>query len=154
MRSFSLGWILLTACSGPRPAPTQPPEPELVATAPPEPAPEPAPGAQPVPATAPGEAPEPRPAPAPEPSPEPPPTELPEGAACLTAEECASGVCEGEGCDEASPGICAPAQRACTRDRRPYCGCDDQTFYTSGSCPGQRYAHTGSCPGDEPELPR
>ncbi|MEZ4366156.1 MAG: hypothetical protein R2939_07690 [Kofleriaceae bacterium] len=68
-----------------------------------------------------------------------------DGAACLAAADCASGVCEGLGCDASAPGVCAPAQRACTRDLRAYCGCDGQTFRTSGSCPGRRYARAGAC---------
>ncbi len=69
-----------------------------------------------------------------------------DGDACLTAGDCASGVCEGPGCDDGAPGVCVPAARACTKDLRPYCGCDGQTFRTSGSCPGRRYATTGQCP--------
>lgn len=68
-----------------------------------------------------------------------------EGASCTTAGDCASGVCEGEGCGDGQ-GVCAPAQRGCTKDLRPYCGCDGVTFRASGTCPGQRYAHTGECP--------
>ena len=68
-----------------------------------------------------------------------------DGAACLTADECSSGICEGEGCTDDAPGTCAPEMRACTRDRRPYCGCDGETFFSSGSCPGQRYAKAGPC---------
>jgi len=68
-----------------------------------------------------------------------------DGAACLAASDCASGVCEGEGCTDDKPGVCAPATRSCTRDRRPYCGCDGETFFTSGSCPGQRFAARGMC---------
>lgn len=70
-----------------------------------------------------------------------------DGAACRAAEDCASGVCEGQGCGDAAPGVCAPAQRGCTRDLRAYCGCDGQTFQASGSCPGRRYAAPGACPG-------
>lgn len=69
-----------------------------------------------------------------------------DGAACLAASECASGVCEGQGCDAATPGTCAPRSRACTRDLRAYCGCDGKTFHTSGSCPGQRFSSKGECP--------
>ena len=93
-----------------------------------------------------------QPAPAEQPD-EPPATEPPAGEpvqpgalaageACKAGAECASGVCEGEGCEV---GVCAPAQRACTRDLRPYCGCDGQTFRTSGSCPGRLFAHRGEC---------
>ncbi|MBK9031737.1 MAG: hypothetical protein IPL61_10500 [Myxococcales bacterium] len=67
------------------------------------------------------------------------------GAACLVGAECASGVCEGQGCGADTPGTCAPAQRACTKDLRTYCGCDGATFRGSGSCPGQRYAAKGAC---------
>ncbi|MBP8811985.1 MAG: hypothetical protein KBG48_31465 [Kofleriaceae bacterium] len=70
----------------------------------------------------------------------------PDGAACLAATECASGVCEGQGCGPEAPGVCAPAQRGCTRDLRAYCGCDGQTFRASGSCPGQRFAAAEACP--------
>jgi hypothetical protein len=70
-----------------------------------------------------------------------------DGEPCLEHAECASGVCEGQGCGVDEPGVCAPAQRACTRDLRPYCGCDGQTFRTSGSCPGQRYEFRGECVG-------
>lgn len=69
----------------------------------------------------------------------------PAGAACLASTDCTSGVCEGEGCDEASPGVCASGDRMCTADVRPYCGCDEQTFQSSGSCPGARYAYEGEC---------
>jgi len=68
-----------------------------------------------------------------------------DGASCLAGAECASGVCEGQGCGNDTPGTCMPAARRCTRDLRPYCGCDGKTFRTSGSCPGQRYAAKGEC---------
>ncbi len=71
----------------------------------------------------------------------------PDGATCLTGGECASKVCEGQGCEATVPGTCAPAARACTRDLRAYCSCDGKTFRASGSCPGQRYASKGECPG-------
>ena len=67
-----------------------------------------------------------------------------DGESCDTDDQCGSGVCEGEGCGEGE-GVCAAANRMCTRDRRPYCGCDGVTFYSSGSCPGQRYANKGAC---------
>jgi hypothetical protein len=67
------------------------------------------------------------------------------GERCLVASECASGVCEGEGCGDDTPGVCAPEQRACTRDLKPYCGCDGETFRTSGSCPGKRFERRGFC---------
>jgi hypothetical protein len=66
------------------------------------------------------------------------------GAACTGPGDCASGICEGQGCGTAT-GVCAPAQRACTYDIRPYCGCDGVTFSASGSCPGTRYQHRGAC---------
>lgn len=69
-----------------------------------------------------------------------------DGEPCLTAAECGSGICEGEGCGPDTPGTCAPRNRACTRDLRAYCGCDGVTFRTSGSCPGRRFAARGECP--------
>ena len=90
---------------------------------------------------------------------EPPPADLPtdtpvgeapDGAACKSGGECQSGICEGEGCGEDQPGTCAPVGRACTRDLRPYCGCDGQTFRTSGACPGRRFEARGPCAGDLP----
>ncbi len=71
-----------------------------------------------------------------------------DGASCLSGADCASGICEGLGCDEETPGVCMPQMRPCTRDLRPYCGCDGETFRTSGSCPGKRYASKDACPGD------
>lgn len=67
------------------------------------------------------------------------------GASCLAGPECASGVCEGEGCTADRPGTCAPAQRACTRDLRQYCGCDGKTFGASGTCPGRRFSARAPC---------
>lgn len=69
-----------------------------------------------------------------------------DGAACLAATDCTSGVCEGQGCGTSTPGVCAPKSRRCTRDRRAYCGCDGKTFFGSGTCPGQRYATRNMCP--------
>jgi hypothetical protein len=66
------------------------------------------------------------------------------GAACDSAADCATGVCEGEGCAPGR-GRCAAKNRSCTRDRRAYCGCDGNTFYSSGSCPGRRFASRGVC---------
>ena len=68
-----------------------------------------------------------------------------DGQPCLDAQECISGICEGEGCGAAKPGRCVPRDRACTKDLRPYCGCDGQTFRTSGSCPGRRFASRTEC---------
>ena len=70
----------------------------------------------------------------------------PEGSACLTGTDCQSGVCEGQGCGDDTPGTCAPARRGCTKDLRSYCGCDGKTFRSSGSCPGRRYSTKGECP--------
>ena len=82
------------------------------------------------------------------------PGTAPEGARCLRSEQCASGVCEGEGCGPEG-GTCAPAKRACTKDLRPYCGCDGKTFRTSGTCPGRRFDHRGECTtGGVPPVPR
>lgn len=78
----------------------------------------------------------------------PPPVSLGAGAACWEGAQCESGVCEGPGCLEDSPGVCAPAQRPCTRDLRPYCGCDGVTFFTSSTCPRQRFEMKGACPGE------
>src|SRR5262245_43060201 len=44
----------------------------------------------------------------------------PDGGSCAAHEECASGICEGQGCDAKQPGVCAPQQRGCTRDLRKY----------------------------------
>lgn len=81
----------------------------------------------------------------------PPPEEPPQepasgapGASCDSAADCESGICEGEGCGPGQ-GVCASRERACTRDLRPYCGCDGVTFQSSGSCPGKRFAHRGEC---------
>lgn len=63
----------------------------------------------------------------------------PDGADCLTASDCQSGICEGPGCGDDNPGKCAEKSRPCTKDLRTYCGCDGKIFKTSGSCPGRRY---------------
>jgi hypothetical protein len=93
-------------------------------------------------------APPPPPAPAP-PAPAPaPPSDHPvqgDGATCHSGAECASGICEGQGCDDEHLGTCASAQRACTRDARPYCGCDGKTFTASGTCPARRFSQRGAC---------
>ena len=73
---------------------------------------------------------------------------LADGASCLSGDECSSGTCEGEGCGDDTPGVCMSNDRPCTRDLRPYCGCDGETFRTSGSCPGKRYSARDFCPGD------
>lgn len=76
-------------------------------------------------------------------------SQLPDGSACSDHDDCESGVCEGQGCDPGE-GVCAPRERACTDDIAYYCGCDGQTFSSSGSCPGNRYEHTGACDGKRP----
>ena len=78
-----------------------------------------------------------------------------DGASCDKAEECTSGICEGEGCG-AGQGKCAPKDRPCTRDLRPYCGCDGKTFQSSGSCPGARFSKKAACDGDKvaPAAPK
>lgn len=75
----------------------------------------------------------------------------PDGAPCLTSSACASGVCEGVGCREDTPGTCMSRERLCTMDLRLWCDCDGATFQASGSCPGRRVAHKGAC--DAPETP-
>lgn len=71
----------------------------------------------------------------------------PDGQFCLAGGDCASGICEGQGCGDDSPGRCMPRARGCTRDLREYCGCDGQTFRASGSCPLRRYSARGTCVG-------
>ena len=69
-----------------------------------------------------------------------------EGPPCSTSDDCPDGTfCIGpEGCDV--QWTCQPF-RPCTRDLRPYCGCDGQTFQSSGTCPERPYAHRGPCEG-------
>ena len=74
-----------------------------------------------------------------------PPTEPIAPIPCRSSADCASGVCEGVGCDDDHPGLCVQLARACTRDLRPYCGCDGQTFFSGGNCPMRRYQHPGPC---------
>ena len=74
----------------------------------------------------------------------PPARNLADGSACSNGGECASGTCEGMGCGPGQ-GRCMPAQRACTRDLRVYCGCDGKEFRASGGCPGQVFLHHGAC---------
>lgn len=72
------------------------------------------------------------------------------GTGCLKGSECLSGICEGEGCGD-KKGVCVSGTRMCTRDLRPYCGCDDKTFFASGSCPARRFQKKGPCKvGDKP----
>jgi hypothetical protein len=74
-----------------------------------------------------------------------PPAKKHAGDACLTGDECDSGLCEGQGCTDDAPGTCANVAKKCARNRMPFCGCDGKTFSTSSTCPGRRYAHKGSC---------
>ncbi|HEY4241524.1 MAG TPA: hypothetical protein VGM88_17000 [Kofleriaceae bacterium] len=71
----------------------------------------------------------------------------PDGSQCLASIECASGVCEGQGCTNDKPGTCASKSRICTMDMRPYCGCDNKGFTSSSTCPGRRYMSRGDCSG-------
>jgi hypothetical protein len=87
-----------------------------------------------------GECPTAAPAPAPA-----PPAKLADGASCASADQCSSGVCEGQGCDDKSLGKCVPQMRRCTRDHATFCSCTGQTFHGSSRCPGQRYASKGAC---------
>jgi hypothetical protein len=77
---------------------------------------------------------------------------VPEGGACASAGDCASGVCEGKGCDGTGP-VCVAKARMCTKDLRAYCGCDGRTFRTSGSCAGRPYAARGACPSAAEDAP-
>ncbi|MFN0253056.1 MAG: hypothetical protein ACKV2T_39650 [Kofleriaceae bacterium] len=76
-------------------------------------------------------------------------TNRPAGAFCLKAGDCASKICEGRGCDDASPGRCADKQRACTADVVQFCTCDGRTTTGSSSCPGVRFAKRSTCDEDE-----
>lgn len=76
-------------------------------------------------------------------------TKRPTGAFCLKAGDCASKLCEGMGCDDDHPGVCADKQRACTADVVQYCTCDGGTITGSSSCPGARYAKRGTCDEDD-----
>lgn len=127
---FAVIAILLAACS----SPSKPPTPTPVEQAPVEPVADASALVQTPPALDGGAA------------PAEPPALIADGGSCLSATECASGVCEGLGCTDDKPGTCAPAQRGCTRDLRAYCGCDGKTFKTSGSCPKRRYAAKDACP--------
>lgn len=71
------------------------------------------------------------------------PSKAPDGDSCESHDDCASGICEGDGCD--APGRCVPEGRICTDDLVPYCGCDGTVFYGSSSCPGGRYADLLEC---------
>lgn len=105
----------------------------------------------PVPAQAAAAEPEPPSNPPTEQQPDQPQPDQPQPDTCLTDADCgAEQLCEGMGCDEDSPGACVDRNRVCTKDLRPYCGCDGQTFLASGSCPGARYQAAMPCPGDPP----
>ena len=67
-----------------------------------------------------------------------------DGASCSSSEECASGICQGQGCG-ADEGACASQTMRCKRDRQAFCGCDNETFHASSNCPMKRYASTGPC---------
>lgn len=68
-----------------------------------------------------------------------------EGASCLTGDDCASGICEGIGCGDDMPGTCQPQMRPCTKDLRPMCDCEGNTFQSSSSCPGRRVEKKVPC---------
>ncbi|MFT3700295.1 MAG: hypothetical protein QM831_44535 [Kofleriaceae bacterium] len=130
-----LGFVALisifVACTPAPPPPAPPPQPPAEAPPPPPPAATP-PVAEANPS-------------------DPPPAETNhpvrgDGEQCFGNAECASGACEGLGCDQVHPGTCARTKRICTRDRRPYCGCDGKTFFSSSTCPGARYSAKGQCP--------
>jgi hypothetical protein len=119
----AIAFVLLLACSSPPPATDTAATPEPApATAAPEPAPEPEPAS---------------------------PTAAPtnglkaDASECNAASECASGVCEGEGCDV--PGYCVPVLRTCTKDLQKFCSCDGKTVSGSSSCPRTRFSKRGPC---------
>jgi hypothetical protein len=70
---------------------------------------------------------------------------LADGSPCTSGPQCASGICEGEGCGDDKPGTCMAKDRQCTMDLRQYCGCDGKTHQGSGSCPSLRFAKRGAC---------
>jgi hypothetical protein len=91
------------------------------------------------------------PPPAPSPPTSPPPTTgAPAGSVCTVAADCASKICEGEGCG-AGQGKCAAESRACTFDLVAYCDCDGNTFQASGGCPNRRFQHRGACKPTTPQ---
>jgi hypothetical protein len=73
-----------------------------------------------------------------------------DGDTCEDHDDCASGICEGEGCDV--PGRCVAANRLCTDDLVPFCGCDGMVFYGSSSCPEGRYDDALACQAPEGEA--
>lgn len=70
---------------------------------------------------------------------------VPDGEACYGAAECASGVCEGEGCGVDQPGKCVAASRSCSGSEQVYCSCAGQAFRAPGDCPAQRFSRRGAC---------
>lgn len=70
------------------------------------------------------------------------------GASCSSPSDCASGICEGQGCGQGH-GVCADSDRVCTMDLVAYCGCDGKTFNASSGCPKNRFQSRGECPGQE-----
>lgn len=70
------------------------------------------------------------------------------GESCTSGQQCASGLCTGEGlegCGTRSGGQCSQAD--CTQDLATYCGCNGFEFRGSGSCPNQQFAYRGPCEG-------
>lgn len=67
-----------------------------------------------------------------------------DGSACTRGDECASGTCEGEGCG-VDEGRCVAPGRLCTKDLKAFCGCDGQTFRSSGTCPNRTFSAKGMC---------
>lgn len=100
-------------------------------------------GSQPAAPPTPEDTPAPTATPAPTPTPA---AGKADGETCLAAADCASGICEGQGCDDDTPGTCKSAARMCSMDLQPYCGCDGETFQASGTCPGRRFEAKGVCP--------
>ena len=68
-----------------------------------------------------------------------------DGESCLTGDDCASGICEGIGCGDDMPGTCMARMRPCTKDLRPMCDCEGNTFQASSSCPGRRVEKKVPC---------
>lgn len=70
------------------------------------------------------------------------------GESCSSGQQCASGLCMGEGlegCSTGAMGVCSEA--GCTKDLATYCGCNGFEFRGSGSCPNQQFAYRGPCEG-------
>jgi hypothetical protein len=68
------------------------------------------------------------------------------GESCTNGQQCASGLCSGEGlegCSTRAAGQCSEA--GCTKDLATYCGCNGFEFQGSGSCPNQQFAYRGPC---------